>query len=773
MTQIHQAIIEFHELSHQYLMSIQIHPLHLQSSPKTIDTFHNYDDDSKLVYKEDESDIRMKDHFLSLLSRSSIDTNIILHDRCIIQFQSTNLSSDGFEWFQVVLVSSDLPGNCEKDDIFPIMIFQCHRLKEMIERNYILVCESPIVKDFPLHITSLNLLPRPCFVGSKQNAVFPGNLTKGRLLSYEDHDTRAIIGALYRQLKRNMCHFRNIIIFGPHGSGKTYQCLMAAAYMRLHCNVATVYLDCNKLHQSSNASDILLKLSGIFHRAMSTQPSLVILDDLDILLPNVKLGGNLNMMGDKHQSHTQSPLLFQRVKLIADHLIFLMGSLPAQILVVCTTLNEESIYSDILPAIRFSERIVLAPLSPNYRLNLFSFMLKEFKTPVNDNVDLKYMKFPKKTEGYRPLDIRSLAMQISSNFNLKCLREEFSSMDKDKLLTKLIDRSLQEYIPLSQKTFKQQCFTRTIKWNFIGGLFRAKDNLEKIILRPVRYSSIYIHSPISLPRGILLYGPPGCGKSCIVPALADHIGFNLVTCRGPEILDKYIGMSEARVRQLFEEAYVLSPCILFFDDLDALGPKRGRDSTGATDRVVNQLLTYLDGVEGRIREEQLVYIIAATSRPDKVDPALLRPGRLESHIYIGPPECMDEWIDLFSKAALSRNDVSDHLLQCFRSDEFLLKLTEMGISFEKMTPADVKAAFDNARVSSICSQTAVTKAPSSSSGDILIHPKELAESISKVCDRTNRGSVGNLKDIYDTFRYGHCLHDASKDSSRLDQHMFR
>ncbi|EEC46118.1 predicted protein, partial [Phaeodactylum tricornutum CCAP 1055/1] len=171
----------------------------------------------------------------------------------------------------------------------------------------------------------------------------------------------------------------------------------------------------------------------------------------------------------------------------------------------------------------------------------------------------------------------------------------------------------------------------------VAGLFRAKEELVSTVVRPSIYTLIYQRAKVQLPRGLLLFGPPGCGKSLIVPALAKRCRFSLVLCRGPELLDKYIGASEAKVRDLFDRAATAAPSILFLDELDSLAPPRGSDHTGVTDRVVNQLLTFLDGVEENSSKGPL-YVIAATSRPDKIDPALLRPGRLEKHVYVGLAE---------------------------------------------------------------------------------------------------------------------------------------
>jgi peroxin-1 len=137
-----------------------------------------------------------------------------------------------------------------------------------------------------------------------------------------------------------------------------------------------------------------------------------------------------------------------------------------------------------------------------------------------------------------------------------------------------------------------------------------------------------------LRSGILLYGYPGCGKTLIASAVAKECGLNFLSIKGPELLNKYIGASEKSVRDLFDRATSARPCILFFDEFDSIAPRRGHDSTGVTDRVVNQLLTQMDGAEGL----EGVYVLAATSRPDLIDPALLRPGRLDKSVFCDMPD---------------------------------------------------------------------------------------------------------------------------------------
>ncbi|KAG5188486.1 P-loop containing nucleoside triphosphate hydrolase protein, partial [Tribonema minus] len=174
-------------------------------------------------------------------------------------------------------------------------------------------------------------------------------------------------------------------------------------------------------------------------------------------------------------------------------------------------------------------------------------------------------------------------------------------------------------------------------WGDVGGLAGVRAALRDLLELPVRYRRLVECAPCRLPTGALLYGPPGCGKTLLAGAAAAECGLNFLSVKGPEVLDKYIGASEQAVRGLFARATAAAPCLLFFDEFEALAPRRGSDNTGVTDRVVNQLLTFLDGVEGLAG----VYVLAATSRPDMLDPALLRPGRLDRQLYCGFPSAQE------------------------------------------------------------------------------------------------------------------------------------
>jgi len=201
-----------------------------------------------------------------------------------------------------------------------------------------------------------------------------------------------------------------------------------------------------------------------------------------------------------------------------------------------------------------------------------------------------------------------------------------------------------------QPSSKREGFTTVpdVNWEQVGALGSAKAELRMCITEPIRDPDRYVRLGIATPAGVCLYGPPGCGKTLVAKAVAKDAGANFISVKGPELLNKYVGESERAVRQVFSRAQASSPCIIFFDEMDALCPRRGGDGNQATERVVNQLLTELDGIETR----RQVFVIAATNRPDIMDPAILRPGRLDKLICVHLPDA-DGRVDIL-KAVSSK-----------------------------------------------------------------------------------------------------------------------
>eukprot|EP00899_Mesostigma_viride_P012537 jgi/Mesvir1/21284/Mv21678-RA.2 len=218
----------------------------------------------------------------------------------------------------------------------------------------------------------------------------------------------------------------------------------------------------------------------------------------------------------------------------------------------------------------------------------------------------------------------------------------------------------------------------------VGGLVDVRQVLRETLEWPARFPQLFSSCPIRVRSGLLLYGPPGCGKTHIIGAAAESFGMRFISVKGPELLNKYIGASEQAVRDLFKRAAAAAPCVLFFDEFDSIAPKRGHDNTGVTDRVVNQLLTELDGVE----KLDNVYVIAATNRPDLIDAALLRPGRLDRLLFCDFPKSED------------RREILVALSQHLSLDDDV-DLAEISRVTEGFTGADLQALLSEAQLAAV------------------------------------------------------------------------
>ena len=301
------------------------------------------------------------------------------------------------------------------------------------------------------------------------------------------------------------------------------------------------------------------------------------------------------------------------------------------------------------------------------------------------------------TDGYMPGDLvllvsraRSEALICSVSTSTKHLHSHVSNTSTIHLSKDDFTRALSGFTPASLRNVTLQ--SSTTRWDSIGGLHSTRQTLLETLQYPTTYAPIFAQCPLRLRSGLLLYGYPGCGKTLLASAVAGECGLNFISVKGPEILNKYIGASEKSVRDLFERAEAARPCVLFFDEFDSIAPKRGHDSTGVTDRVVNQLLTQMDGAEGLSG----VYVLAATSRPDLIDPALLRPGRLDKSLICDLPR-LEERIDIL-KAVTRKLRLAYNVLSADSHGE---NLREIAQRTEGYSGADLQAVVYNAQLEAI------------------------------------------------------------------------
>nr|XP_012415614.1 PREDICTED: peroxisome biogenesis factor 1 isoform X2 [Odobenus rosmarus divergens] len=308
------------------------------------------------------------------------------------------------------------------------------------------------------------------------------------------------------------------------------------------------------------------------------------------------------------------------------------------------------------------------------------------------NLDLKCIA--KETEGFVARDFTVL---VDRAIHAHLSHQSISTREELALTTLDFQKALHGFIPVSLRNVNLHK-PKDLGWDKIGGLHEVRQILMDTIQLPAKYPELFANLPIRQRTGVLLYGPPGTGKTLLAGVIARESGMNFISVKGPELLSKYIGASEQAVRDIFIRAQAAKPCILFFDEFESIAPRRGHDNTGVTDRVVNQLLTQLDGVEGL----QGVYVLAATSRPDLIDPALLRPGRLDKCVYCPPPDQVSrlEILNILSDSLPLADDVD---------------LQHVASVTDSFTGADLKALLYNAQLVALPGQLLSSGLPDGSS----------------------------------------------------------
>ncbi|XP_032669181.1 nuclear valosin-containing protein-like isoform X2 [Odontomachus brunneus] len=303
----------------------------------------------------------------------------------------------------------------------------------------------------------------------------------------------------------------------------------------------------------------------------------------------------------------------------------------------------------------------------------------ETNNPMNVDTDLKEESIDSPLNMDK--DVANQQQHILSDLTslLTWLRTE-PPLSSEHLSTLCIEHSdFEVALRVVQPSAKREGFATVpdVTWDDVGSLHDIRQELQKAILAPVRYPEYFSALGLTAPTGLLLCGPPGCGKTLLAKAVANEAGINFISVKGPELLNMYVGESEKAVRQCFLRARNSAPCVIFFDELDALCPKRTESDHSATSRVVNQMLTEMDGVEGR----QGVFLMAASNRPDIIDPAVLRPGRLDKILYVGLPTA-SERIDIL--CALTKNKTKPKL-------DTDVDLNEVGHKAKGFTGADLAA----------------------------------------------------------------------------------
>ena len=411
---------------------------------------------------------------------------------------------------------------------------------------------------------------------------------------------------------------RGILLFGPPGTGKT---LIARA----------VANETGAFFFLINGPEIMSKLAGesesnlrkAFETAEKNAPSIIFIDEIDAIAPK------------REKTHGEVE------RRIVSQLLTLMDGLKqrAHVVVMAATNRPNTIDPALRRFGRFDREVDIGIPDAIGRLEILRIHTKNMK--LADDVDLE--KIGNETHGYVGADLASLCSEAA----LQQIREKMDLIDLEE---DNIDAEVLNSLAVSQENFKWALGQSnpsalretvvevpTVTWEDIGGLENVKRELQELVQYPVEHPEKFLKFGMTPSRGVLFYGPPGCGKTLLAKAIANECQANFISIKGPELLTMWFGESEANVRDVFDKARQAAPCVLFFDELDSIAKARGGssgDGGGASDRVINQVLTEMDGMGAK----KNVFIIGATNRPDIIDPAVLRPGRLDQLIYIPLPD---------------------------------------------------------------------------------------------------------------------------------------
>eukprot|EP00871_Galdieria_phlegrea_P001311 jgi/Galph1/2180/GphlegSOOS_G846.1 len=429
------------------------------------------------------------------------------------------------------------------------------------------------------------------------------------------------------RLKPSCCHF----FYCSQGFGSTFllSVLTKRLLFRKLYPVQVLFLRLS-IHADEPVNRTVLRFRQVFSQAYLCRPSLIILEDSSELFCNH--ASDSSPEEQDIENNLLEKMIFEYIQAC-----YYTGGIA----ILFVSKQRLSNFPQRLqrPGL-FSEIISLESLTTEDKLILLQDFIDNLQVEENIWEQLKTV-----LDGCSVKDLKRLAHRV-----MLFADEDF------KISKQELKKALDGFQPIS---FMGQLVNTSNEvevedFDHIGGLHEAKTLLRDILELPLKYSDLFTSAPLRLASGALLYGPPGCGKTLLVHVATKQFNLRLVSVKGPELLNKYIGASEAAVRDCFRRAASLAPCILFFDEFESLAPQRGNDSTGVSDRVVNSLLAELDGVEPL---QKGVFVIAATSRPDRVDAALLRPGRLDKWIPFDLPT-VDERKEILS-ILLSRLCLND------------------------------------------------------------------------------------------------------------------
>jgi transitional endoplasmic reticulum ATPase len=494
---------------------------------------------------------------------------------------------------------------------------------------------------------------------------------------------------------------KGVLLHGPPGTGKT---LVAKAVA--HETNANFYTIGGPEIMSKFYGESEERLREIFKKAEENAPAIIFIDEIDSIAPKRE-----EVSGEVER------------RVVAQLLSLMDGmSSRGKVVVIGATNRINAIDPALRRPGRFDREIEIGVPDKEGRLEILQIHTRGM--PLEKDVDLEIIA--NMSHGFVGADLQAVAKEAG----IRALRKVLPEID---LTTENIPSEILKKIVVTMDDFLsvikeiepsalREVFVEIpdVKWDDIGGLADVKQELQEAVEWPLKYQGLFLYSDATPPKGILLYGPPGTGKTLMAKAAAHESEANFISIKGPELLSKWVGESEKGVREVFRKARQAAPCIVFFDEIDAIAPNRGGmgSDSHVTERVISQLLTELDGLEVLSN----VIIIAATNRPDIIDAALLRPGRFDRLLYVAPPD-KESRIQIF-KIHTSKKPLADDV-----------KIETLAAHTEGYTGADIAALASAAVMLALRGHIEKYKDPKkaeSAKTELKIHMKHFEEAMKKI-----------------------------------------
>jgi len=481
---------------------------------------------------------------------------------------------------------------------------------------------------------------------------------------------------------------KGMLLFGPPGTGKTRIARAVA-----NETGAAFFLINGPEIMSGQMGKSEENLRDVFTKATESAPAIIFIDEIDAIAPK----------REKAQGEVE--------RRVVSTLLTCMDGMKGRtrVMVMAATNRPNSIDTALRRFGRFDKEIDIGVPDENGRLEILRIHTKNMKLHEEDDADaVDLLEIAKETHGFVGADIAALcteAAMITIRQKMHLIDLEEDGIDAEILAAMSVTKThfkdaLGQATPSALRETKVEI--PTVTWEDVGGLEDVKRELQEVVEYPIKYPEQFAKFGQSSSKGVLFYGPPGCGKTLLAKAVANMCQSNFISIKGPELLTMWFGESEANVREVFDKARASAPCILFFDELDSIGKARGNsegDGGGSSDRVINQLLTEMDGIGAK----KNVFIIGATNRADILDPALMRPGRLDQKIFIPLPDtasrraifnaCLKKTpiakdVDIASMAAATEGcSGADITSICQRATKFAIRESlERMIAFRRQNP---------------------------------------------------------------------------------------